>query len=310
MVARAYNAKERKLQVQAPSRGEDEAEEREGTPDFILAINQIYEDAVPAHAKTAQVLEDQFSLFAEDPQPADEEPEEEEDDPFPEEVAPAAAPAQPVSQEADELDSLVAAFDEAVAKEQAEEAKAAGSGDAVDAFLEDFSIENDELPPAPETAEGPAAPETEEASAPETAAEAEIVPAADGQETPAAAEIPEAVLPTRTVRKARPLLLILFILLAIPITLALVALLLVPTAASLGAAVAAIAGGSGTLIAAFSGLPVFADVMIVLGAAIIVLALGLLFLWLFIWFIGGAIVGLIRGVLALGRKWCYKEVAA
>ncbi|MBO5556200.1 MAG: hypothetical protein J5927_03360, partial [Oscillospiraceae bacterium] len=82
VVARAYNAKERKLQVQAPSRGEDEAEEREGTPDFILAINQIYEDAVPAHAKTAQVLEDQFSLFAEDPQPADEEPEEEDDDPF------------------------------------------------------------------------------------------------------------------------------------------------------------------------------------------------------------------------------------
>ena len=43
-------------------------------------------------------------------------------------------------------------------------------------------------------------------------------------------------------------------------------------------------------------------------AVIMILALGLLFLWLFIWFIGGPIVGLVRGVMALGGKWCYKEV--
>ena len=39
------------------------------------------------------------------------------------------------------------------------------------------------------------------------------------------------------------------------------------------------------------------------------LALALLFLWLFVWFIGGAIVGLIHGLCVLGGKWCYKEVA-
>ena len=39
------------------------------------------------------------------------------------------------------------------------------------------------------------------------------------------------------------------------------------------------------------------------------LALALLFLWLFVWFIGGAIVGLIHGLCVIGGKWCYKEVA-
>ena len=43
---------------------------------------------------------------------------------------------------------------------------------------------------------------------------------------------------------------------------------------------------------------------------LILLALGLLLLWLFVWLIGGAIVGLIHGAISLGGKWCYKEVAA
>ena len=60
----------------------------------------------------------------------------------------------------------------------------------------------------------------------------------------------------------------------------------------------------------FGGFAVLADLLVVLGAALILLALGLLFLWLFIWLIGGGIVGLVRGVCALARKWCYKEVPA
>ena len=66
--------------------------------------------------------------------------------------------------------------------------------------------------------------------------------------------------------------------------------------------------GSATLIGAFSGFPVFADLMVVLGSAIVLLALGLLCLWLFVWFIGGAMAGLVRGVIALGRRWCFEEV--
>ena len=44
--------------------------------------------------------------------------------------------------------------------------------------------------------------------------------------------------------------------------------------------------------------------------ALILLAVGLVFLMLFIWFLGGAIGGMINGLISLGGKWCYKEVPA
>ena len=61
---------------------------------------------------------------------------------------------------------------------------------------------------------------------------------------------------------------------------------------------------------AFGSFPKIANLLVALGAALILLAVGLLFLMLFIWFLGGAIGGLIHGVITLGGKWCYKEVAA
>ena len=67
IVARAYDAKERKLQVQAQSREEaGEAPESEAMPGFVLAINQVYQEAVPAKADASAPLENQFSLFEED----------------------------------------------------------------------------------------------------------------------------------------------------------------------------------------------------------------------------------------------------
>ena len=64
------------------------------------------------------------------------------------------------------------------------------------------------------------------------------------------------------------------------------------------------------LTSAFGAFSIFADVMVVLGCALVVLALGLLFLWMFVWLIGGVIAGLINGVIKLAGKWCYKEVPA
>ena len=87
-----------------------------------------------------------------------------------------------------------------------------------------------------------------------------------------------------------------------------IAALLVPTLLSLALAICLVSGGVLVLTAAFGGFAIFADLMVILGLAIILLALGLLLTWLFIWFIGGAIVGLIRGLCHLGGKWCYKEV--
>ena len=45
-------------------------------------------------------------------------------------------------------------------------------------------------------------------------------------------------------------------------------------------------------------------------AALIALALGLVFLWLTFWMVGGVMAGLVRAVCGLARKWCSKEVPA
>jgi multisubunit Na+/H+ antiporter MnhG subunit len=50
--------------------------------------------------------------------------------------------------------------------------------------------------------------------------------------------------------------------------------------------------------------------LLLLGAAIIALALGLLLLWIGIWLIAEVMAGLIRSIGSLYREWCYKEVPA
>ena len=109
-------------------------------------------------------------------------------------------------------------------------------------------------------------------------------------------------------RKAKPFALILYILLAIPLTICAIAVLLVPALLFLALSVAAIICGVVLVSTAFKGFPVFADIMVVLGVSLVLFALGLLFLWTAIWFIGGAIVGVVHGVAVLCEKWCYKEV--
>ena len=65
ILARAYNAKERKLQVHAQSRDEYEPVSDE-TPDFVLAINKLQEEASALKITTAQVSEDQMVILAHD----------------------------------------------------------------------------------------------------------------------------------------------------------------------------------------------------------------------------------------------------
>ena len=169
--------------------------------------------------------------------------------------------------------------------------------------MADFSIDGEQLPdPVEDTV-----PALEPTVSPAPAEAAPVQPVLPVQDTaPAQAAAP--LFPARTVRKPRVFLLILFILIAVPVTLACTLILLVPAAASLGVAAAAIFTGVSALIAAFGSFSVFADILLVIGIALVVLAVGLLFVWIFIWLLGGAIPGLVRGVIALGRKWCYKEV--
>ena len=293
VIARAYNAKERKLQVHAQSRDENAAE---GDADFVLAINQVRSDALGDQMPKPAVDDNQFSLFddfvsepdAPISEPAAEEPVQPICPTVVSEEAPAGAEAEPAAAPAE---------GEAVpANEPEQEPVIPGSViDQVDAFLADFSLPDDVI--APDAASQPEAEE-------EPYVQEELLQISDEDEP---AEKPPIV---GTVRKPKVALLVLFILLAIPLTLVGVVVLLVPTVLFLALAAGTIFAGVMILSAAFSGFTMFSDLLVVLGLAIIVLALGLLFLWIFIWFIGGAIVGLVRSVVSLGEQWCYKEVAA
>lgn len=157
---------------------------------------------------------------------------------------------------------------------------------------------------------------TEEAQETEDEAEDEAededeIPDAPVKAAPAAPQAPAVDIGRagKTERKPRVFLLILFLLIAVPLTLIAVLVLLVPALVSLAAAALCFTVAVLGIISAFGSFPKIANLLVALGAALILIAFGLIFLMLFIWFLGGAIGGLINGVISLGGKWCYKEVA-
>ena len=103
---------------------------------------------------------------------------------------------------------------------------------------------------------------------------------------------------------------ILFFIIAIPSVPVMIAILAILVALCVSLSFGMIALGSILVISAFSGFAVLADILLLLGAAIIALALGLLLLWLGIWLIAEVMAGLIRSIGSLYREWCYKEVPA
>lgn len=309
VIARSYNAKERKLQVHAQSREESETASDGAAPEFMGVIESIREEALSRQApKTAEVSADQFSMFEDDffaptPEtpaaPAEAEPE-----------APAEEAAAPVA--------------EAEAEAPAETAEPATDEpvDEVDAFIADFAIPADRQEFAPDAGEQTAPAEPAEPAQPE---EAEA-PAESDEDDSAPIMIEEEGVGEyddeyddeyyddeeyEPVRKPRVFLLILYILLAVPVGLLGILLLIVPTLLFLVLAGLIITGGVMAVTSAFSsGIAVFADIMVIIGMAFILLALGLLALWIAVWLVGGVMVGLVRGLIHLGGKWCYKEVEA
>ena len=285
VIARTYDAKARKQQLESGSPADED-----DTPAFVLAIDKLYQQVAPERPDEPEeemepaALINQFSLFSDDAHPIGDE----EYVPFQIE-----AEAVPIEEPVEELP-----VEESPEGEAAEEAEPAPAPE-----------EEPEAPVAPESAEEAA----EERALPEEAA----VPVAEDAtvfmpeelSVPAPEAVDLSVLP-ETRQKPRVFLLILYVLFAVPLTLLGILVLLIPTVLALALAVGVIAAGSFLFMSAFSGFPKLADILIVLGTAVVVLALGLLLLWLFVWFVGGAIGGLIRGVIALGRKWCYKEVSA
>lgn len=331
VLARAYNAKERKLQVHSQSRDEYEQVSDE-IPDFVLAINKLQEEVSALKITTQQVSEDQISLFDDSnagtvPAPAAQVYTE-----------PAADEEKAGTQDADEEATVQKETPPLFADEPAEETEQDEMSnsvnrlaDAVDAFLADFTISNDELIPKdkpvgeekdaePEKTKPAAAEETVEVSAVEAvieqpeATETRKHVQTEPEETEAEAvenaeEAEDYTEDAGTVRKPIVPLLILYIIIAIPLGLIGILLLLLLAFMSLSLAVTAGFFGIYGFAATFTGFAVLADILVVAGASLILLSLALLFLWLFVWFIGGGIVGLIRGLCALGGSWCYKEVA-
>ena len=269
VVARAYNSNLGRLSLSASTKAAPEDRDQNGVPDYVQAIEGVREQAWADMGIPAEAEETEEA-------PAEAEAAEE-------------APAE--DEEAEEAPAEAEETEEAPAEaEETEEAPAE----------------------AEETEEAPAEAEPEK-NKPE-GIEFFTLPE-EGKETPESDTLldenafnvnSEALRKPR--RKAKPFALILYILLAIPLTICAIAVLLVPALLFLALSVAAIICGVVLVSTAFKGFAVFADIMVVLGLSMVLFALGLLFLWTAIWFVGGAIVGVVHGVAALCEKWCYKEV--
>lgn len=307
VIARSYNAKERKLQVHAQSREESDTASDGAAPEFMGVIESIREEALSRQApKTAEVSADQFSMF--------------EDDFFAPTPETPAAPAEAEPEAPAEEAAAAEAEAEAEAPAETAEPAPAAAVDEVDAFIADFSIPADQQEFAPEAGEQTAPAEAAEPAEPAQPEEAEAPAESDEDDSaPIAIEEEDDEYDDEyyddeeyePVRKPRVFLLILYILLAVPVGLLGILLLIVPTLLFLVLAGLIITGGVMAVTSAFgSGIAVFADIMVIIGMAFILLALGLLALWIAVWLVGGVMVGLVRGLIHLGGKWCYKEVEA
>jgi len=360
VIARAYDAKERKLSVSAQKKG-DGAEDGDDIPPFVLAINRIFDELFPEEDPEQGQAEDQVSFFDLGVDPGKPEvkkpvvPKAEvllSDTQNFQIILPSDRPEEGEAQSPETEDENPAERGEeetggetpnALSAEERAEAAAdwagrpSGSDRKVPILSFTFDEEEQEQPAADSEEAGQTADASEETAEPAEAAE-ESAPAQDEapeEEKKDLVQTVQELFPeekTETVarqteepaeespRKRRRTVpmervtdvprLILFVIAAIPVTLLLLALLLIPTLLSLSVAIGMIALGVTLILAAFSGFAVLADVLMLFGASLIALALGLVFLWITIWLIGGVMVSLVRSVIELGRKWCSKEVPA
>ena len=301
-VARAYNAGKPALNDTTKKKDDEPIEDAQRFA-YLDTISRIRTEALSAQPEKAEateapVNEDQISLFDEAAQ----------DEPEPEIPAPAAASAEDAPAQAQTEEAADAVEPETQNESTADEPETEQEPNETSDTAQDAQDADDEGAEAEDEAED------------EEPGEIADAPLADAQmlssdEDAAAAEntdesMPERLPVLKTVRKPRVLLMILYTLLAIPLTLIGVLVLLVPALACLAVAVGCGTLAVLTILAALGSFPKLANLLVALGAALILLAFALLMLMLFIWLVGGAIGGLIHGVIALGGKCCYKEVPA
>ena len=110
--------------------------------------------------------------------------------------------------------------------------------------------------------------------------------------------------------KTNVFLAILYTLGAIVVGVPVLAVLLVLDLAVLAVGAACGAGGVGLIATAFIGLPMVADMLILLGGGAAVIAIALVVIWLAIWLFIRMVIGWVRLLVRLGHRWCRKEIAA
>ena len=120
----------------------------------------------------------------------------------------------------------------------------------------------------------------------------------------------EAYYDDEPVYKTNVFLAILYTLGAIIIGVPVFAVLLVLDLAVLAIGAACGAAGVSLIMTAFIGLPVVADMLILLGGGAAVIAIALVVIWLAIWLFIRMVIGWVRLLVRLGHRWCRKEIAA
>ena len=120
----------------------------------------------------------------------------------------------------------------------------------------------------------------------------------------------EAYYDDEPVYKTNVFLAILYTLGAIVVGVPVLAVLLVLDLAVLAVGAACGAGGVGLIATAFIGLPIVADMLILLGGGAAVIAIALVVIWLAIWLFIRMVIGWVRLLVRLGKRWCRKEIAA
>jgi len=110
--------------------------------------------------------------------------------------------------------------------------------------------------------------------------------------------------------KTNVFLAILYTLGAIVVGVPVLAVLLVLDLAVLAVGAACGALGVGLIATAFIGLPMVADMLILLGGGAAVIAIALVVVWLAIWLFIRVVIGWVRLLARTGKRWCRKEIAA
>ena len=110
--------------------------------------------------------------------------------------------------------------------------------------------------------------------------------------------------------KTNVFLAILYTLGAIIVGVPVFAVLLVLDLAVLAIGAACGAAGVSLIMTAFIGLPVVADMLILLGGGAAVIAIALVVIWLAVWLFIRMVIGWVRLLVRTGKRWCRKEIAA